>query len=134
VSEQKRLRKRLEKLRGEVRILLDALATGEAGASVGAEIGRLEEQAGGLERRLAEIAGELANLNRDTVDEADLRKALSLFDPIWDVLFPVERERIIQLLIDSIDHDGHTGKLGIEFAASGIQALAGEVDSLEESA
>ncbi|MEZ4387212.1 MAG: recombinase family protein [Candidatus Krumholzibacteriia bacterium] len=135
VGEKKRLRKRLEKLRGEIRSLLDALATGEAGASVGEEIGGLEERAGGLERRLAEIAGELANLDRDNVDEADLRKALSLFDPIWEVLFPVERERIIHLLIKSIDHDGRTGRLGIEFAASGIQALASEVDeTTEESA
>jgi len=132
VSEQKRLRKRLEKLRGEIRILLDALATGEAGASVGAEIRELEEQAGQLERRLAELASELASLDRDTVDEDDLRKALCLFDPVWDVLFPMEKARIIQRLIESIDHDGRTGKLGIEFAPSGIQALASEIESTKE--
>jgi len=134
LSDQKRHRARLEKLRGKIRTLLDALATGEAGAAVGEELGRLEAKAGGLEQRLAEIARELAGIDRDTVNEADLRTALTLFDPVWDMLFPFERERIIRLLIERIDYDGNTGKLGIEFAASGIRSLVGEVESLEESA
>ncbi len=134
VSEQKRLRKRLEKTRGEVRSLLDALATGEGGRTVGREIGKLEEVAEGLEQRLSEIAEMLTSLDRVTVNESDLCKALSLFDPIWGVLFPVEQARIIQLLIDSIDFNAGTGKMGIEFAPSGIQALAGEIDSAKEEA
>ena len=132
VSERKRLRRRLKKVRGEIRSLLDALATGEAGGSVGARIGDLEVKATDLERRLTEIVQELAGLDRDTVDEADLRKALSLFDPVWEVLFPMEKERVIRMLIDRIDYDGRSSKLAIEFAASGIQALAGEVGSAKE--
>jgi hypothetical protein len=50
------------------------------------------------------------------------------------MLFPFERERVIRLLIERIDYDGNSGKLGIEFAASGIRSLVGEVDSLEETA
>jgi site-specific DNA recombinase len=133
VSEQKRLRRRLEKVRGEIRSLLGALATGVGGASVGGEIGRLEDKAQGIERRLAEVAGELVGLDRDTVNEVDLRKALSLFDPVWEMLFPAEQARVIRLLIEFVDFDGKTGKLGIEFAPSGIQALAGEVDSAKET-
>ena len=43
---------------------------------MGERIAELEDKASRLERRLTEIAGDLAALNRDTVDEADLRKAL----------------------------------------------------------
>ena len=113
--------------------MLDALATGEAGGGVGARIEEFEAKAADLERRLVEVAQELAGLERDAGDEVDLRKALSLFDPIWDVLFPMEQARIIRLLIGSIDYDGRTGKLGIEFAAGGIEALAGEIDSSAET-
>jgi hypothetical protein len=58
---------------------------------------------------------------------------VSLVDPIWKCLYPIEQARIIQLLVERIDHDASTGKLAIEFAPSGIQALASEVDSVKES-
>jgi site-specific DNA recombinase len=133
VGEQKRLRKRLEKARGEIRTLLEALVSGEYGATVGEEIAKLEEVAGSLERRLAEVAAEIATLDHDWVDEASFRTALSLFDPIWEVLFPIERERIVRLLVKRIDFDGRTSRLGIEFSPCGINALANEVDSVKET-
>jgi site-specific DNA recombinase len=133
LGEQKRLRTRLEKVRGQLHHLLDSLATGEHGAPVGARIADLEEQAGKIERRLTEIRQALAVLDAGTVDEADLAKALSMFTPIWEVLYPVEQARVIQLLIARIDHDAVNKKLAVTFAPSGIQALAGEVDSAKES-
>ncbi len=134
VSEQRRLRTRLEKVRSEIRNLLDALASGEHGASVGARIADLEEQAGKVERRLVEIAREIAALDVGFVDEADVAKALSLFDPVWEMLFPHEQARIIQLLVDRIEHDPVGGNLAVEFAPAGIRALAGEVDAAKEEA
>ena len=134
VGEQKRLGRKLGKVRASIRSLLDALATGERGASVSARIGDLEQQAEKLERRLSEISQELAGIDNATVDEKDLVKALSLFDPIWEVLFPSEQERVIRLLVDRIEHDGRTGTLAIEFAAAGIKALADELDAAKETA
>lgn len=132
VSEQKRLRLRPEKVRDQLRQLVDALATGEHGATAAARIASLEEQAGKVERRLVEIARELAALDVGFVDEADVAKALSLFDPVWEMLFPHEQARIIQLLIDRIEHDPVGGKLGVEFAPAGVRTLAGEVDAAKE--
>lgn len=129
LAEQKRLRARLEKVRGEVCGLLDALATGDHSASVADRIAGLEANAGKVERRLAEIAAEIAGLDAGAVDEADVAKALSLFDPIWDHLFPVEQARVIQLLIDRIEHDPAAGKLAVEFSPAGVRALATEVDA-----
>ena len=134
VGEQKRQSRKLGKVRASIRSLLDALASGERGASLSARIGELEVQAEKLERRLSEIAQELAALDSETVDEADLVKALSLFDPIWEVLYPTEQERVIRLLVERIEHDGLTGTLAIEFAASGIRSLAGELDAAKETA
>ena len=134
VGEQRRLTHKLGKVRDQIRSLLDALATGERGASVTSRIAELEDAASNLERRLSEIAQELAAIDNATVDENDLVKALSLFDPIWDVLYPSEQARVIQLLIERIEHDGRTGILAIEFAASGIKALADELDAAKETA
>ena len=134
VGEQKRLGRKLGKVRASIRSLLDALASGERGASLSARITDLEQQAEKLERRLAEIAQELAGIDNATVDERDLVRALSLFDPIWEVLYPSEQARVIQLLIERIEHDGRSGTLAIEFAASGIKALAEELDTAKETA
>jgi site-specific DNA recombinase len=134
VGEQKRLGRKLGKVRASIRSLLDALVTGERGASVSGRIADLEQQADRLAGRLAEIAQELAGLDSESVDEKDLVKALSLFDPIWEVLYPSEQARVIQLLIEQIEHDGRSGTLAIEFAASGIRALAGEIDAAKETA
>lgn len=132
MSEQKRLRTRLEKVRGQLRQLVDALATGDHGATVAARIASLEEHAGKVERRLVEIAQELAALDAGTVDEADLAKALAMFTPIWDMLYPVEQARVIQLLVERIEHDPAAGKLAVTFAPAGVRALAGEADASKE--
>ena len=38
------------------------------------------------------------------------RNSYPLFDPIWDVLFPSEQARVIQLLVERIDHDARRGQ------------------------
>jgi len=134
VAGQKRLGRKLAKTRDQIRGLLDALADGHGGASVTGRIAELEDKAGALDRRLGEIAQDIAGLDHETIDEKDLRTALSLFDPIWEVLYPSEQARVIQLLVQGIEHDGRSGTLAIEFAASGIRALAGEIDVAKETA
>jgi site-specific DNA recombinase len=54
----------------------------------------------------------------------EARAALAAFDPVWAELAPVERVRLLRALVEQISVDGHTGKLGITFRASGIAALA----------
>ena len=61
------------------------------------------------------------------MDPDDLKTALGLFDPVWDVLYPAEQARIIELLIERIEYDGSTGKLAVTFHRAGIKALAQEV-------
>lgn len=65
------------------------------------------------------------------MDEKDLAAALSLFDPVWDVLYPREKERIIHLLVERVDYDGEQGTLAIAFRPAGIKSLAGETSCHE---
>jgi site-specific DNA recombinase len=78
------------------------------------------------EARLQEIRTELAALKNTTVDEADLRKALGLFDPVWDALYPAERRRVLHLLIERVDYDAKEGRVALAFRPTGIRTLAAE--------
>jgi len=59
--------------------------------------------------------------------------ALSLFDPVWEMLFPKEQARILQLLIERLEYNGAKGTLSITFRPIGIQALASEVRTANQS-
>jgi hypothetical protein len=68
------------------------------------------------------------------VTEEDLKAALSLFDPVWDELFPREQARILRLLIERIDYHGGEGTLEITFRDTGIRALCKELDTDDQEA
>jgi len=130
-AEQKRLTGQLTSTRKEITNLLDVLAQGDATVpSIAEYLGLLEDRARLLESRIAEIRDELVSIRATTINQIDLARALSLFDPIWDVLYPPEQERVIRLLIERVDFDGSSGKLGIVLHPVGIKILANEM-SLE---
>ena len=67
-------------------------------------------------------------INED-IDEAEVRKALERFDPLWDEFFPAEQARIIQLLVERVDVrlDGVAIRLrisGITSLVAGLRAAA----------
>jgi site-specific DNA recombinase len=54
------------------------------------------------------------------------RAALASFTPVWECLFPAERERILRLLIERITYDPDTRETELTLRPSGIDALAKE--------
>ncbi len=62
------------------------------------------------------------------VDPADLRRALGLFDPVWDVLHAEEQRRVVHLLVEGIRYDGAAGTVALTFRATGIRALSEEME------
>lgn len=63
------------------------------------------------------------------VDPADLSRALTLFDPVWEVLHAQEQARILKLLIQGIGFDGAAGTATVAFRATGIRTLAEEIEA-----
>lgn len=61
------------------------------------------------------------------VDPADLRRALTLFEPVWEVLHAEEQARVLRLLLQGIGFDGAAGTAVLAFRATGIQGLAAEL-------
>jgi site-specific DNA recombinase len=86
------------------------------------------------ERRVTEIDDELAALNGNLVDEAEVAAALDDFDALWECLAPREQARVIELLVEQISYDGDGGNISITFRPTGIKVLAGELAKRKEEA
>jgi hypothetical protein len=61
-----------------------------------------------------------------TLAEAEVQRALAVFDRRWDSLAPREQARLIALLIARVDYNGAAGKVSILFHPAGIKTLANE--------
>ena len=92
-------------------------------------LAKAQESQGTIDTRAREVETQVAALEAQHFDEADLARALEAFDPIWDVLLTPEKERVLRLLIEKIAYDGTTKALTITFHPTGIATLAAEVAS-----
>jgi len=72
------------------------------------------------------VREQIIALSAKVVDEDELARALSLFDPVWDSLSPGEQARVLHLLVERVTYDGGDGTLAITFRPTGIKALAKE--------
>jgi len=125
IAESRRLTTERSSLTGQRTNLLDALQHGGAAANVIARrLAEVDEQIAALQLRNDEVAGKLAAIANEPVDEATIRAALQEWTATWDELVPRERARVLRLLIDEVRYDGTAGELTIEFRDNGIAALA----------
>jgi site-specific DNA recombinase len=115
-----------EKLDRERRHLVDAVGKGKASPAILQRLGEQDLLAQSLEAQVAKLKDELAAMESKVIDEADLRRALSGFAPIWSELFPQEKVRILRLLIDRVTYDARAGEVEIVFRPGGVRTLAGE--------
>jgi len=87
------------------------------------ELKSLDKSIRGLEAQAAR--GQPVDLNR-------VGEALRAIDPVWDVLFPEEQRRIVQLLVDEIT--ASTSGIDIRFRTNGIEQIVEELQPIEERA
>jgi site-specific DNA recombinase len=57
----------------------------------------LEDRVGATERRLSEIASEIALATKAKIDPEEAAEALAAFDPVWETLSPREQARIVRV-------------------------------------
>jgi len=129
LAEKHRLERDIQKTQTESRRLVDALGRG-TGESSRIIAGRLSEMEGNLDvmnRRLTQIKEELIQLEMETVDRREVVQALEHFNPIWGVLYPREKARIMRLLIESITYNAQEGTVEIVLHPGGIKQLAAEM-------
>jgi site-specific DNA recombinase len=129
-TERQRLVRDRQTKSEQIQRLLAVLASADSSQpSVSERLAELEGIVGKLNARLAEIDSELSALERNRIDPDDVARALAQFDSLWDVLYPLERSRIVRLLIATITYDavgevrialnpGATCDLGLERGAT----------------
>lgn len=88
----------------------------------------MEDQQVDLVEGLERCRNEAAGLTVQRLTPRVFRAALTYFDPVWHVLYPQERARIIQLLIESVEYTGSRGTLSLAFRPSGVLRLANELE------
>lgn len=130
-GERRGLERALGRWNVEVRQLLSEIAPGDGTTPATTRLADLQERIRVTERRATEIREQVIALSHTLVDEREVAKAMSVFDPVWDSLTPREQTRVVQLLVERVDYDGSNGKVIVTFHPNGIRTLADELASKE---
>jgi site-specific DNA recombinase len=95
------------------------------------QLADLQDRIRTLEQRMTAIREQVISVQRQSVDENDLKNVLGAFDPVWESLAPREQSRIVQLLIERVGYDGRDGKVTVTFHSPGVKALCSETGQMQ---
>lgn len=114
---------RLSELRQAIGKLVRA-GGDKAGGALSDELRTLNDEYAAAEKRLRELDAAIDE-QRAIPTERDVAAALRVIDPLWEELFPAEKERIMHLLVESaiVRPDGLTLRL----RPTGLMNLAAEL-------
>ena len=115
------LQKRYEKTQKSVRALLNVGDQNEG--FLADELKRLNGELKALRQDIHDI--ESKPLRGEPVELERVREALQAIDPVWEVLFPEEKRRIMQLLIEHIEIS--TQGINVRFRTNGIEQIVEEL-------
>ncbi|MBI1853825.1 MAG: recombinase family protein [Planctomycetes bacterium] len=112
---------------------LDAIGADGSSPQLMQRLGETEAALHQVNERLGPLRAELAGLESGIIEPEDVKRALGDWDVLWSVLFPAERQRILQLLIEEIRVDRQAGDVEIRFRPNGLRAFAQERATSERS-
>jgi site-specific DNA recombinase len=78
-------------------------------------LARVPGRAGAIEARLEDIQREVRAAKGARIQEEGIRSALESFGPVWEPLWPMERARIFNLIVDRIDYEGRGEGVAVRF-------------------
>ena len=90
------------------------------------KLGEIDTELDQTSRRIEELRRETRALDGQTVNETDLRSALSAFDPVWEQLESGEKARVLEILIQEVMYNAKDGEVSITFRPGGVRTLAKE--------
>jgi site-specific DNA recombinase len=126
-SQRRTLEKDLARWHGQERAQAGACRGEDADGAALGFLADLQERIGTAEQQLVRAKEEMHALRRRRLDEGEVAVALEQFGPVWESLSPREQARLVQLLIEKVEHDGEAGTVAITFHAAGIKTLADEI-------
>jgi site-specific DNA recombinase len=124
-AERRSLERDLENWHADIRALV---APGGANASAPdlSRLADLQECIRAAEQRATAIKNEIGQLSAEQLDEDEVARALSVFEPLWESLTSREQAHLLHLLVERVEYDGTHDKVAITFHSAGIKALADE--------
>jgi len=120
-ADQKTAERELRRHEREIRQLAAEAATNPIASS---RLGELNERIRDVEQQMTEMRERAVTLSREVVDEREVARALTAFDPLWETLSPREQARVVQLLVKRVDYDGAAGTVGVAFHPNGLRGIA----------
>jgi site-specific DNA recombinase len=88
-----------------------------------ARLAKLHEQVDTGEARTAELRKEILRLEKQRVDEKELRKTMDSFQELWKAMNMEEQRGIVCQLVEKVGYDGRTGKVTLSFKSAGGKEL-----------
>jgi len=134
-AERRAHERELKRLDARLRALVGDLPTsGTDRGPATDQMADLQDQIHSLEQRITVIREETIAVQRETLEDGDLEKALAAFDPIWQSLAPREQARVIKALVERVAYNGRDGKVTVTFRSPGIKAVClGQADLGKEN-
>lgn len=110
------------------RAIRAVLATGDAGEGfLSGELARLNGELKAIDEAIQEAEAQPTHAEPIELDRVG--QALQRIDPLWDVLFPAEQERMVRLLVEDITVT--TTGIDLRFRTNGIEQIVNEVQPRE---
>ena len=126
-AEQRGGKRELQRLNEKVQKLVrESFSKGSGKGPALDQLADLQDRIRTLEQRMTAIREQVISIQRQSVDENDLKNALGAFDPVWESLAPREQSRIVRLLVERVGYDGRDGKVIVTFHSPGVKALCSE--------
>ncbi|MDL5053324.1 recombinase family protein [Oscillatoria laete-virens NRMC-F 0139] len=122
-NEERRLINEGMKLQIELRS-----ASGRAKADP-ARLAELHSRSQETERELSETRTRIDALQPSDGNVSTLTAALRQFDPVWAVLAPRERAKLVELIVERVAYDGANGRIAVTFRPLGLSSLAQRLSS-----
>ena len=102
------------------------------GSDPGAALVELNQEAVTLSRQLTDVSARVRAFEADPVAEREVAEAFQSVETFWDDLFPLERNRLIRLLVEKVEIR-ETG-IDMELKTRGLSSLIIELSGLASEA
>lgn len=134
VAEEHLLDREIKRWTHEAKNLIGQINADEVSTLVTSRLAEVQERLAQETPRLAHVRQELARLAEWAIPTETVAKALERFDPLWQAMMMVERQKLLRMLIERIDYDGKQGSVTIVFRPSGLESLLTESLATKETA
>ena len=130
--ERERLLKQKEQLEGDLLKLrqraLEEVAPESNGSDPGQTLADFNQESVTLSRQLADVSARAKMFEGDPVTEVEVSEAFQTVETFWEDLFPLERNRLVRLLVEKVEIK-ETG-IDLELKTQGLTNLIVELSGL----